>query len=346
MNRLAYKSLSHQVIFVIAMFLLQSCTKEENLLDYTFSDLLGPVVFIDSLEMSSDTFDFNELSTLSFTASWKFDSEYELIIEGLESKTIKSYTGIGTSINEQWEGRGNDIPQFVDEECSVKLNFPRKPDDNLETSLTLKNTFDYQATSDSLILIEGFKGADSIPLLNIPSFYTAQYEYSTDLGTQCHVFHHAPVVGVDVAYGWGGYQDFFIDETLLNNLLSTATGNDDIYLNLYVYVTEEDNVGAVRIGVYDEDGVLPDNNFPDEFHFKDVAIEPEDNWQLISIKYSDLDGFSVTNNNDGAQVDGIKTYTNITRFRLDYILDDKDQEATFRVANYTITVGEPFSYAL
>jgi len=108
----------------VLLLLLASCAKDDTFDGPALIDLYGDFTVINEFQASSNTVNFAEGQTVTFTALFSKNVNWTITITGESSGAVRQITGFSNELNAsnaRWNGTTTILPMFRAENCSVAL---------------------------------------------------------------------------------------------------------------------------------------------------------------------------------------------------------------------------------
>lgn len=271
------------IIIFGLFFTLVSCERSTEPEGPALEDLFGEFTILENLEASQPTVDYGSGESVFFTASFSKITNWELTIKG-SNGAEKLITGSSKELdatNATWDGSTSIFPSFSPGSCSVDLLILE--DSTIQsTSVTMSSS----RTQSGIIVADFESGID--PNWNIFAQTGANMSFTienTGLVPQGNFYYD---MGGEVGWDWLiGLMDFPATAYGANGF-DLGTNANDIYFN--VVINNPPGISnAITLFQFreDENG---DGSFTEASEDM-YAVELkglDEGWQIISMKYSDL----------------------------------------------------------
>jgi hypothetical protein len=331
--------------------------------------------FTSEIELRTD---FNK--TPKIEANWGQESSYHLTITGLTSGAVRKYSGVGDSLELEWEGKSSNIYFFrPGERAKLELNLMGFDSTFVcQDSIYVTKPFKWNreiVNGVKYFLIDGFDGMADIPLnIDGPSPDKNDEDLVFKLSSSISIQGNNSLYlqGTDANNnGWCGdvYHKHLglllnKDTSQLDDLpIDSGINPEDLYFNAFIYGTGAKGT-TIEFKVYEIDGgdtlqtradianwlkagsivdeLTAYNTSVNDGWIYDVAVTWE-GWKLVSVPYSK---FRVTNDPElGGSGDGKKESFRISGFNVSILSYPKTGLTTSAYVDFiTITEGGRAKY--
>jgi len=281
------KKFSKNIILIaILAIAISGCKHETESFDGpSLVDRFGPFSGLAELEASLNVVDFAAEETVFFTAEFNKNVDWVLEITGMESGSVKRFTGFDSSLTEAntlWNGGTTQLPLFKDEMCSVVLTIPEEP--------SYIGTVEVQAVSKRNYANEGALFTDFETPLG-PDLFVGnfEFEFTPQTGQQSDI----PAEG-NTYFRLEGTDNvvpnFFVG---LVDISAKVTGNtyvelptnvpEDLFFNCFMYSDGGPHGLAIVDFIFDSNGNgTYEDNVDANFRVEDYDLATWDGWIQIS----------------------------------------------------------------
>lgn len=278
-----------------------SCRKDdEELIDGpVLNDLFGPFAILEDIVPNMTTVNFTDGQTIFWNGQLSKNTDWHISFEGQVSGAKRVISGsdrIFSISNSNWEGGANAFPGFALEDVDVEITFPNEPD---------------APVINEVITITGLKVDDG----------TSVSSFEDGFGSSWGVFNQTTVTGeiicgdgqaasgdcyysVSGVVGWD-WAKGFVDIIPESGSFDLQNSPSNLFFNMAFRAV--DNFGPsnafVLISLREDDngdGIF-DPATEDQIQYE--YWSPDDQWNLISLNYADLqfdaDGNTIETNGNG-----------------------------------------------
>tara|TARA_Y100000589_G_scaffold298053_1_gene306296 strand:+ start:8134 stop:9261 length:1128 start_codon:yes stop_codon:yes gene_type:complete len=372
------KFLNNAFIGILFSFSIISCKTETlgpelKLVGSGFDP--SELIFKSEIELRTD---FNK--TPKIEASWGEEASYHLTITGLTSGAIRKYSGVGDSLEVEWEGQSSNIYFFrPGERAKLELNIMGF-DSTFVCSDSIYVTKPFNWNRETIngvkyFLIDGFDGVAEIPLnLDGPSpdekDKDVEFKLSESVSIQGN--NSLYMQGTDVNNnGWCGdvyhkHLGLLLNKNadqLADLPIDSGIDPQDLYFNAFIYGTGARGT-TIEFKVYEIDGgdtlktradisnwlgaggladdLTQYNTSDNDGWIYDIPVVWE-GWKLVSVPYSE---FRITNDPLlGGSGDGKKESFKISGFNISILSYPKTGLTTSAYVDYImVTQGGRAKY--
>ena len=325
-------------LLLILPFFFTSCEKDK-IEGPSLNDLYGELTILESLVVIGDSADFSIGESVYFTASFSKQVDWQLMITGLNSGSIKIITGKSNLINQSnstWDGNSSQIPFFNSEDCNVELSFEMHTDVTIFNQLNIQKEKDYNG--ENSCLITDFEGGFNP---NFTGFFQAGCTKSLTVGGAGEGVKHLQQFGIcdwDWLIGYiDYYATFWLEE---NNLVNDPS---QVYFNIMI---NGDSTISQIAGI-------PNSLFKLEFYedengdgYYDASTEDRydyefdvdwKGWRMVSICYNDIDKLSLATSGGN----GVRNPSKIFNVRTLLLANPESGFAKADVDFLIWSIGEP-----
>ena len=278
------------VQLLIVVFALAACERDTEEQGPSLNDIYGEFAMVESFEASRETVDFQSGESVNFTAQFSKRVNWEVHIIGKSSGATKILSGLSDRIDgtsAKWNGTTTQLPMFKEgEECMAVLAVENENFSDTIPTLTVTQTRP----------VDGYVVADFDEGLNAGADRFVQSGAEMRFDT---VF--TPMSPQGSAYWeFSGTVDFVDDlgnimipkSAFIDSSFTLITNSDAVYINFFA----RKGPGSVNdIIVFqfmeddDDSGAFEENPGSDDL-YQYVIQGLTNNWQLYSVKYSELEG--------------------------------------------------------
>jgi hypothetical protein len=268
----------------IMIVLMASCSRDKMIEGPLLSDLYGEFKITEDLDISNRDVDFAAGESTAFTAKFSAIADWQLTITGLTSGAKKIITGKSRDLtvdNASWDGSTSLFPMFGAEDCAVELSIPADTIFQYDTLTVLT-----PKVHEGFVVADFENGFDPDWLKFVQSGANMSFVIKTDANApQGHSYYD---MGGMVDWDWLiGMIEF--PAVAYDAVTYPLNSNPDIlYFNVLLYLPEGISNEVVLFQFREDenaDGTFTDSN-EDMYSLQINDLDP--GWQLISIKYSDL----------------------------------------------------------
>jgi hypothetical protein len=280
--------MNYKLLLLIACTLVSvgACRKDKTTFNGpSIVDIYSTFKVVSPFKADKDSVDFANGQNVTFNAKFSKIVDWTITIKGDKSKSIKTFSGSGTTIDESnalWNGSTSTFPMFGVENCTATLAIKDVPD-----------TFVINTKVLSPKKIDGFKIADFEN--GLLTAWTRFIQTGANMDFQVKADSLAPEGNKYLNLAGTVNWDWLIS---LVDFPATAYGTakvfplnanpNDVYFNCLVYGTSAANPSLVLFQFREDENANGtfDANSEDLYSYE-VRVNWE-GWKLVSIKYSDI----------------------------------------------------------
>jgi hypothetical protein len=322
----------------LLILIVLSCRKEDanNFEGPDLNDLYGPFAILKDFTINRKNVDFSGNEVIVFGAELSKRTTWEIELTGATSGAKRLFKGRDRIINETnatWTGGADRFPGFGIEKTYVKVTFP----DEVGSPVIIDSINVLSEKIDKGVLITSFEDG---------------------LGTSWSRFNQATVTGDIICngtapkgnchYGWNGTVgwDWAIGSVMIkpnSGTFGLQASSTNLFFNMAVNFLE--NTGANNCFMlfwFDEDengdGVF-DINTEDRYTYE--YWYQRDGWDLISLKYSDLQ-FDADGNKVNVKGNGLPEPSKLVSINVFFLANQQNGNAKALVDHLIFTTNEPY----
>ena len=265
-------------------FVFVSCERDNLVEGPLLEELYGDFMILTPLESNTPEIDFSAGEDAYFTARFSLQAQWELKIIGKESGAVKVFTGISKELNISntlWNGSTTIFPMFTTEECDVELRND-KDTNVLYTSIKVLGLKDNPGT-----LVADFeKGIQSGWVIFKQSGANMTFTVSDDTIAPQGQFYFD--MGGEVTWDWLIGMIDFPASSYGNDGFGLNKNPENEYFNVIMFLPKGITNALVLFQFREDENGDGQFNESSEDMWSLELKTLEEGWQLISIKYSDL----------------------------------------------------------
>ncbi len=308
----------HFVFLLASVLTFTACHREK--IDFEgpdLQDLNGTFSMLEPFQVSQSSVNFSQAQTASFTARFSKLSDWTITITGETSHAQKIITGKSKLLDASlalWNGSTTAFPLFKKENCTAKLSILGQTD-----------SFSVPITITGLKENPGFLLADFETGVNPKWTIFKQSGANMDFKIKADAFSpqggsYFNMAGT-VDWDWLiGLVDFPATAYGTSPRFALTSNPDDLYFNVLLYGVTGSNQSLVLFSFKEDDN--QNGTFEaateDEYNIQ-IPITWE-GWQLVSVKYSDLN-YLVNGNPDTPKGDKLKNPDKLTKVSMLHLAD-------------------------
>jgi hypothetical protein len=272
------------IALVIGTTAFLGCQVDDEFDGPDLVDLYGDFQVIQGLDISNRAVNFGDNETTYFTAGFSKSVNWKLEIIGLTSGGVREITGFSRNVdagNSIWNGTITTLPMIRTEECAVQLTVANQVD-------TLRDTLEVLGgrINSGLLLSDfesGFPG-NWVPFVQSGANMTFNVQTNNNAAQGGKYYDIGGTVSWDWLIGM-----FDIPATAYGNPTFDLNENPDVvYFNTMVYKQPTLSNGIILLQFREDDNMDGVFSAANEDLFA-IEVRPGiDGWQLVSVKYADL----------------------------------------------------------
>lgn len=273
-------------LFVLTAAVYAGCKHDTEMFEGpALNDLYGEFSIVSGLDITNRNVDFAAGESTQFSATFSKNVNWKLRVTGLNSGAVKVFTALSNQLspsNATWNGSTTIFPLFGAEECAVMLTVENETD-TLRDTLTVASPkvdagflvadFENGANPDW----EGFVQSGANMSFNITDQGPqAQGNFYYDMGGEVNWDWLIGMIEFPaLAYGAPHFPlSVNPDNVWINMLLYKPTGIDNSLILLQL--REDENADSTA------------TETSEDMWSREIMLQ-DDGWQLISIRYSDME---------------------------------------------------------
>lgn len=321
---------------VCVAFAIQ-CSRDAEVEGPLLEDLYGDFTVLVPFEASTDEVDFSLNESVIFSAEFSIGASWEIEITGLLSGAKAIILGQSRTIDivdGTWRGTATVLPMFKDEACRAILKVPSQ-DYSDTVNITIVNPKEN----------EGFLVADFEDGMN-PGWNTfvqsgANMSFRIEQSDSAAQGYHYYDMGGEVSFDFLIGLIDFPRAANPNNSFGLPSNPNNLYFNVFLYKPANINNEIVLFRFMEddnEDGIFNDAN-EDMYAVEIRGLDP--GWQMVSIKYSDLQ-FLVNGQPAPPAGNGIKEPNKLFQVSVLFLADPATGYSQVYMDNLIFTQNNPF----
>lgn len=270
---------------LLSLNMFWACERDTEIEGPELVDLFADFEFVENLKLTRNSVDFTTQDVV-FNAKFNKLTTWELTIIGLESQAVKRFQGVSRQMDEtnaQWIGATTQLPMFKAEKCLIDLHI-------LDDSTHVTDTVEITVPKVN----EGFVVADFEDGAINPKWEDPFLQSGANMSFR--VVNDTVAGQGDFYYDMGGAVswDYLIGLVYMDAdaygapAFPLASNPENVYFNFMLWVPDEITNAIVLFRFNEDDNGDGAFNANEEDQWSYELQDFESGWQLISIKYSDL----------------------------------------------------------
>lgn len=281
---------------IVSLFI--SCERDLAFDGPSIEAMYGPFELIEELSVSNNSIDFESGESCFFTAEFSKSVDWEVRIKGAGSGAIKSIKGKSRSLfenNATWDGSTTIFPMFKQESCLAQL-FVSYSSQSGDSTITIVDSL----IGSTVVLVNSVKANNGLVIADFEDGANPEWDLLTQGGTMVPVTtNEAPQgdayykMSGDCSWDWLIGMATISAESYGNTTFDLSDNPDEVYFNLLVnFPAEVVNKPIILFDFWEDDNQDGEFTIGAEDSYSIELKDFEPGWQLVSIKYSDLQALS------------------------------------------------------
>lgn len=262
-----------------------SCNRDTEPLGPGLDEIYGPFSVLEDFQVSDNSVDFKSGENLVFSVRFSKTVDWELHVIGETSGAEKVLTGKSKVVDESnatWDGTTTTPPMFKEESCWAYVTVPEEGYADTIMGLTIDS-----ARSVSGFVVADFENGIN-PGWNIFAQSGANMSFNIVEADSAAQSGHYYDMGGEVSWDWLIGLIDFPASAYGEQAYPLSDNSGEVYFNTFLYVPEGISNEVILFQFSeDEDGNGSFQSASEDMYSLELR-GLETGWQLISVRYSDL----------------------------------------------------------